>query len=383
MQKVATANAVTTMDLSNVAVRKNGYAYIYFSNESESPVWFDNVQLSHKRGPILEETHYYPFGLTMAGISSKAMAFGEPGNKRKYNGKELNNKEFSDNSGLEVYDFGARNYDPQIGRWHTVDPKSEVSRRWSTYNYAYDNPLRFIDPDGMQAEDWIKYTDANGGQHEDYTPGALTQEQTDKLKAGGATDIQDVGQTDIVTRGDKDGVKGSYQLNADGTTTKLENGKPSTTTSDAANTEPAGASPNEMTAAVAGLGSDLLERGTANVEKVVADIARTANGAEETAQLGGALQKLGALGNVAKVTGVVAGVVSTGYSIAKVVNQAKQGGANNVLQHRDILDASIGAVGVGSTILAGVGIISNPVGWAIGIGVLSYSIGTLIYDTTH
>ena len=65
----------------------------------------------------------------------------------KFNGKEL-----QDELNLNLYDYGARNYDAAIGRWMNIDPLSEVSRRWSPYTYVYDNPLIYTDPDGMKAE---------------------------------------------------------------------------------------------------------------------------------------------------------------------------------------------------------------------------------------
>lgn len=106
-------------------------------------MFFDNLQVTHTRGPLLEEAHYYPFGLTMAGISSKSLGFGNPVNNKKYNGIEKEN-----DLQIEIYDAQLRDLDAQVARWWQIDPKTEDMEMWSPFASNYDNPVIYADPMG-------------------------------------------------------------------------------------------------------------------------------------------------------------------------------------------------------------------------------------------
>jgi RHS repeat-associated protein len=112
------------------------------NNSIGTDVWFDNVQVSHYSGTVLEENHYYPFGLTISESSNNPALPKQP---YKYNGKELE-KSF----GLETYEYGARQYDPQIGRWKGIDPLADKYFGISPFAYVANDPIKFIDPDGRK-----------------------------------------------------------------------------------------------------------------------------------------------------------------------------------------------------------------------------------------
>jgi RHS repeat-associated protein len=81
---------------------------------------------------------------TPTALAWRALAAGGAENKYKYNGKELQNKEFADGSGLEMYDYGARMQAPQIGRWFSIDPLADKYRRWSPYTYGAASPSKIF-----------------------------------------------------------------------------------------------------------------------------------------------------------------------------------------------------------------------------------------------
>ncbi|ACU64500.1 DUF6443 domain-containing protein [Chitinophaga pinensis] len=137
------------ISVDRMAIEKSGFLYVYTSNESQQDVFFDNIVVALNSGPLLEETHYYPYGMVMAGISSNALKGANyQENRIKYNGKEIHNNEFSDGSGLEWEDYGARMYDVQLGRWFVPDPLVDRFANESPFVYGGNNPVLNIDVAG-------------------------------------------------------------------------------------------------------------------------------------------------------------------------------------------------------------------------------------------
>ena len=100
------------------------------------------------RTVAVQETHYYPFGMRISGQSMYGTS--PTANRYLYNGKEL-----VEDEGLYWYDYGARFYDPALGRWGVPDPLAEQRYGLSRYQYARNDPLNRIDPNGA-LDDWYK-----------------------------------------------------------------------------------------------------------------------------------------------------------------------------------------------------------------------------------
>ncbi len=131
--------------LGTIPVTEKGFILIWLSNETAgSDVWFDDLRITHTKDPVVQTDDYYPFGLNLAGGFQRTDALS---NNFKYNG-------FEEQTDLDLgwYDYQARYYDPALGRFNNVDPAADMMRRISPYAYAFNNPLRFIDPDGMMPE---------------------------------------------------------------------------------------------------------------------------------------------------------------------------------------------------------------------------------------
>nr|WP_315244348.1 RHS repeat-associated core domain-containing protein [uncultured Flavobacterium sp.] len=127
------------------------FNYIYQYKDHLGNVRLSYKDISQTSTPslqILEENSYYPFGLKHKDnnvVNSTNSAL-----KYKYNGKEL-----QDELGLNMYDYGARNYDPALGRWINIDPHIEKYESISPYSYVFNNPVKYIDIKGKDPGDVV------------------------------------------------------------------------------------------------------------------------------------------------------------------------------------------------------------------------------------
>ena len=119
--------------------KQDGYVLISLQNATAKDVWFDDALLRTTEEMIVQENHYDPWGQHLVDIEVQ----GNPDCKQQYSDKER----IAD-GGLEWVDYGARYYDPQLGRWHVPDPADQFS---SPYVGMGNNPVLHRDPDGR----WI------------------------------------------------------------------------------------------------------------------------------------------------------------------------------------------------------------------------------------
>lgn len=134
-----------------IVIAEPGYVYIYVSNENTTlvEVYFDDFKVTQNKSAIIQSDSFYPFGLTFDSYQRENSVE----NRYLYNqgtGEKTFKTERVYDLGLNVDMSRDRVYDYVTGRWWQVDPKGdkEGQESWSTYQYGFDNPVRYNDPYG-------------------------------------------------------------------------------------------------------------------------------------------------------------------------------------------------------------------------------------------
>lgn len=131
------------MDIGgNQVMPINGYILIYFSNESNINVFVDNAHMIQNTSNLKDEKHYYPHGLVIEAGSNPMVT---PENTYLFESNKIQRE-----LGLHNYDFNARQYDPQIGRFTSIDPMADFAQEnVSPYHFVHNDPANRTDPTGM------------------------------------------------------------------------------------------------------------------------------------------------------------------------------------------------------------------------------------------
>ncbi|MFZ6014037.1 MAG: RHS repeat-associated core domain-containing protein [Bacteroidota bacterium] len=199
-QQVSSSGALIS---ASYEVKEPGFAYLYVSNEHPTfaDSYFDDVKMTLTPSVVVALNDYYSFGMEFNSYRRENSVE----NRYLYNGKEI-----QDELDLGWYDYILRQYDPMIGRFTSIDPAGQFMRRVSPYAYAFNNPIRFTDPDGAVPNDNVEKKVPIGakvgeGTHVDRE---ITVTFSGKLGKNSTNTIQEVKTTSTGSWGkDNDGNK--------------------------------------------------------------------------------------------------------------------------------------------------------------------------------
>lgn len=393
--QVEQSNNWQNLAVTQFPINQNGYLYVFTSNQSQISVRTDNLYIYHWKSRMLEEFNYYPFGLTF----DVSISPDEDDCNIRYNSQRIEQNEFVDANeqkyGTNWYDFMARSYDMQIGRWLQPDP---MMQHFSPYLAMSNNPTLNTDPTGLfDFNDPIKngpemrahivyayplrkafyessglfnsveanggiFADAGGGSgliEDDMVPTTfLSKNISLKWSNSVLSYIERVNQRSINERGvygASERMKGKRAISGGGNVwNDVANG----------------------IGIAMGIKQEILGFSVAQNYKTARNPYAFAR-LRESQQAWRTTNTLGNFGKkvltTTKVLGVATGVVQVAFKGVEIYNK----GIENATA-RDWSDIVVNTSGV----VAAVFFASNPMGWAIGAVALTYSIGTTIYDAS-
>ena len=187
-----------------IVVQQPGFVYIYLSNDNDQPleVFFDDFTVEHAHSAIVQADDYYPFGLSIEALSSSR-------ENTLTNNYLYNSKELQTDLGLDWYDYGARMYMPDLGRFFTQDRYADKYRAISPYQYAANDPINLVDINGDSI--WFTFQHNKAGELT-----GVTMNVTGKVMTLSSDDIDMDNAVSDISSAISSAFEGSFEVKGEG-----------------------------------------------------------------------------------------------------------------------------------------------------------------------